>query len=217
MSFLQRLPFILHTIVEIPASLNFFFNPSSQLSTPAPQAHAVIQQYALLLFVSSLISILFAWRPVDRTSRNVAGALSLYHIAPTLRAAGRILRGDGFGKGAKALGGQPEGLGYPHPAVTLSDDNGGRGKYRVPLQDMMNLASIYAQDEGMRTYVQVEEASFRAILSNETSPEPKIDQPTVFNFFFDDLSPDAPDYKIYAFCTKYLRIVSEEAKPPNLS
>lgn len=105
MSLIQRLPFFLHSLIEIPASLNFFFNPSSQLSLPAPQAHAVIQQYAILLFVSCLISIIFAWRAVDRTSRNVAGALSLYHIAPALRATGRILGGEGFGKGMKGLGG----------------------------------------------------------------------------------------------------------------
>ncbi|KAG4032729.1 hypothetical protein MFRU_006g01930 [Monilinia fructicola] len=105
MSLLQRYPFLLHTVIEIPASLNFFINPSAQLSTPAPQAHTIIQQYALLLFVSALISIVFSRRPVDRTSRNVAGALALYHVAPTIRATGRILRGDGFRKGAKGLGG----------------------------------------------------------------------------------------------------------------
>ncbi|KAF7950185.1 hypothetical protein EAE96_007476 [Botrytis aclada] len=105
MSLIQRLPFFLHTLIEIPASLNFFLNPSSQLSTPAPQAHTIIQQYATLLFVSCLISIIFASRRVDRTSRNVAGALSLYHVAPAIRAGGRILTREGFGKGAKGLGG----------------------------------------------------------------------------------------------------------------
>ncbi|TGO43927.1 hypothetical protein BCON_0717g00030 [Botryotinia convoluta] len=105
MSRIQRLPFFLHTLIEIPASLNFFLNPSSQLSIPAPQAHTIIQQYATLLFVSCLISIIFASRPVDRTSRNVAGALSLYHVAPAIRAGGRIVTGEGFGKGVKGLGG----------------------------------------------------------------------------------------------------------------
>ncbi|ESZ95640.1 hypothetical protein SBOR_3988 [Sclerotinia borealis F-4128] len=101
----HHLPFLLHTLIEIPASLNFLLNPSSQLSSPAPQAHTLIQQYAILLFVSCLIALIFAWRPVDRTARLVAGALSLYHWAPAFRAACRILEGDGVGKGVKGLGG----------------------------------------------------------------------------------------------------------------
>ncbi|KAA8565613.1 hypothetical protein EYC84_009465 [Monilinia fructicola] len=67
--------------------------------------------------------------------------------------------------------------------------------------------SIYVQDEGMRRYLQEEEVSFRLVLQYETSPEPASDHPTVFNFLFDDLSADAPDYKTYALCTKYLNIL----------
>ncbi|KUJ12287.1 uncharacterized protein LY89DRAFT_688036 [Mollisia scopiformis] len=90
MSFLGRLPFWLHILIEFPASLNFFFNPSEQLPSPGPQAHAIIKQYAVLLLVSNLIAGIFALRPLDRTSRNVAGALAVYHLAPLVRAASRI-------------------------------------------------------------------------------------------------------------------------------
>lgn len=107
-------------------------------------------------------------------------------------------------------------LGYPQPAAIASHDDRDREKCRVPLhwfipmktlKDMINLASIYVQDEGMRRYLQEEEVSFRLVLQYETSPEPASDHPTVFNFLFDDLSADAPDYKTYALCTKYLNIL----------
>lgn len=101
MSFLGRLPFWLHILIEFPASLNYFFNPSEQLPSPAPQAHAIIKQYAVLLLVSSLIAGIFALRPLDRTSRNVAGALAVYHLAPLMRAVGRV----GNSRYGKGLGG----------------------------------------------------------------------------------------------------------------
>lgn len=94
------LPFWLHLLIELPASMNFFLNPSEQLSSPAPQAHPIIKQYAVLLFVSILIALIFALRSIDRTSRNVAGALSVYHLAPLMRAGSRIVEGSGeYGKG----------------------------------------------------------------------------------------------------------------------
>ena len=97
---LLSLPFWLHFLIELPASMNFFLNPSEQLSSPAPQAHPIIKQYAVLLFVSTLIALIFALRPIDGTSRNVAGALSVYHLAPLVRAGSRIAEGSGeYGKG----------------------------------------------------------------------------------------------------------------------
>jgi hypothetical protein len=87
---MQKAPFWVHIIVETPASINFFFNPSEQLSSPAPQAHAIIKQYAVLLLVSSLIALIFALRPLDQTGKNVATALSIYHLAPLVRAGLRI-------------------------------------------------------------------------------------------------------------------------------
>ncbi|TVY87843.1 hypothetical protein LAWI1_G006763 [Lachnellula willkommii] len=90
---LSTLPFWLHLLIELPASLNFFLNPAEQLSAAAPQAHALVRQYALLLFASSLVALIFATRQVDRTSRNVAGALAVYHLAPLVRAVTRVLGG----------------------------------------------------------------------------------------------------------------------------
>jgi len=94
------LPFWFHLTIELPASINFFFNPSEQLSPPAPQSHIIIRQYAVLLLVSTLIALIFALRPIDGTSRNVAGALSVYHLAPLTRAGSRIWAGSvEYGKG----------------------------------------------------------------------------------------------------------------------
>jgi len=80
-----KLPFVLHAVVEIPASINFMLYPSRQLGEYTPQAHAIIRQYAILLLTSVLISLIFATRPTDDLSRAVAGALAIYHIGPTLR------------------------------------------------------------------------------------------------------------------------------------
>jgi hypothetical protein len=115
----SRLPFGAHVLVELPAACNFLLRPSEQLSIPAPQAHAVIQQYGALLLVSVIIALIFALRPVDPTSRissylpkthdqvvtckcvgRVSGALALYHLAPLSRAISRIREGDfGYGQG----------------------------------------------------------------------------------------------------------------------
>jgi hypothetical protein len=96
----SKFPFWIHVLIETPAALNFIRNPSEQLSSPAPQAHAIIQQYGSLLLVSGIIAFIFAIRSVDSTSRNVAGALSLYHFLPASRAFGRLQAGESsYGKG----------------------------------------------------------------------------------------------------------------------
>jgi hypothetical protein len=87
-----QLGFLLHCIIEIPAAANFFVFPSGQLRVYSPQAHAIIRQYALLLLTSVLISVLFLLRPVDELSGQVAGALSLYHVGPSVRSLGRLRR-----------------------------------------------------------------------------------------------------------------------------
>lgn len=97
------LPFWLHVAVESLASLNFMFNPAQQLPSPAPQAHAIIRQYATLLLASSFIALVFARREVDATSQNVAGALALYHLAPLMRAFSRVVKGEAVS--TKGLGG----------------------------------------------------------------------------------------------------------------
>jgi hypothetical protein len=83
-------PFLVHAVLEIPASLNFLLNPSGQLGVYSPQAHPVIRQYAVLLLSSILIALSFALRDADELSGQVAGALAIYHLAPILRAAGRL-------------------------------------------------------------------------------------------------------------------------------
>ncbi|KAL3421771.1 hypothetical protein PVAG01_05927 [Phlyctema vagabunda] len=90
------IPFYLHILLEIPASLNFFFKPSQQLglSSPAPGAEAVVRQYAVLLLASSVLALIFALRPIDTASKRVAGALGIYHLAPLTRAVGRIWAGE---------------------------------------------------------------------------------------------------------------------------
>ncbi|KAF7891329.1 uncharacterized protein EAF02_001654 [Botrytis sinoallii] len=109
-------------------------------------------------------------------------------------------------------------LNQAHNAELSSSSNTERHREtcRVPLhwfvpmkslKDMINLAATYVQNEGMRTLFEWEEANFRVILQNETSPDPDNDYPITFNFLLDDLPLDAPDYKTYALCTKYLNIL----------
>lgn len=98
-----KVAFLLHILVEVPASLNFFLNPSATLSTPQPHAHAVIRQYAVLLMVTNIIAFIFCLRPPDSLSCRVAGALSLYHVAPLVRAVVRQCRSEQE-RGANRLG-----------------------------------------------------------------------------------------------------------------
>ncbi|KAF7504024.1 hypothetical protein GJ744_002903 [Endocarpon pusillum] len=87
-------PFLLHAMVETPASLSFFLNPSGQLQNCTPQVHAVIRQYAVLLFSSVLVALCFAFKDPDELSGQAAGALAIYHLAPVVRATGRLLDGQ---------------------------------------------------------------------------------------------------------------------------
>jgi len=111
---LHKLPFWLHSLIELIPSGVFLVNPTSQFyackttsdlqsagpqcyrstDIPTPGAEAMIRQYGVLLFVSVLISIIFAIRKVDVTSRQVAAALTLYHLAPIVRATSRLWGGE---------------------------------------------------------------------------------------------------------------------------
>jgi hypothetical protein len=86
----MRWEFLLHIVIEVPAALNFLLFPSRQLTIYSPQAHAVVRQYAVLLFTSVIISALFLFRIHDELSGQVAGALSLYHIGPSIRSVARL-------------------------------------------------------------------------------------------------------------------------------
>ena len=83
--------FLLHVLVEVPASITFFVFPSRQLGQPTPHAHAVIRQYALLLLTSIIIAGTFAVRPPDELNGQVAGALALYHLGPFVRSWSRLV------------------------------------------------------------------------------------------------------------------------------
>ncbi len=87
-----RIPFgfALHILVEIPASFGFFFRPSATLTTPQPDAHGIIRQYALLLTSTNLIAGIFLFQSPTPLSCQVAAALALYHVGPFTRAISRI-------------------------------------------------------------------------------------------------------------------------------
>jgi len=92
------LPFLIHAIIETPASFNFFLSPSDQLGIHTPHAHAIIRQYACLLLASVLVSLAFVQRPPDVLSGQVAGAMALYHIAASTRAGSRLQQQMSQGK-----------------------------------------------------------------------------------------------------------------------
>lgn len=99
------LPFLLHIIVELPACISFFFQPSATLQVPQPHAHSLIRQYALLLLSSILIAAIFVYehpQPHSLTQQTrsnlastVAPALAIYHIGPLIRASDRMKCGEG--------------------------------------------------------------------------------------------------------------------------
>lgn len=98
-------PFLANVVVEVPAMLNFALRPDDQLSSPAPQAHDIIAQYACLLMVYIQVSIIFIFRPLDATTGYVAMALAVYHVAPTIRALKTLMHHEtGLGSGLR-LGG----------------------------------------------------------------------------------------------------------------
>lgn len=92
-----RIAFALHILVELPASLGFFFRPSATLTTPHPEAHEIIRQYALLLTSTNLIAGIFLFQSPTSLSCQVAGALALYHVGPFARAIRRIRAGQASG------------------------------------------------------------------------------------------------------------------------
>ena len=100
----NSIPFLFHILIEVPASINFFLNPSATLPTPQPHAHGVIRQYAILLMVTNIIAAILYLRPLDLLSCRIAGAMSLYHIGPLVRAVIRQYRSE-KGRGGTGLGG----------------------------------------------------------------------------------------------------------------
>ena len=87
-------PFLLHILIELPASLYFLLRPSGTLPTDQPHAHELIRQYALLLISTNIIAAIFLTRPEDRLSGQVAGAFAIYHVGPFVRAMNRVWKGS---------------------------------------------------------------------------------------------------------------------------
>ena len=95
-------PFILHILTELPAAFAFALFPSATLSTPQPHAHALIRQYALLLFSTNVIAAVFIFRHGEAEAgsyelrwieRWVACSLALYHVGPLIRAGCKVWKG----------------------------------------------------------------------------------------------------------------------------
>ncbi|ETN44340.1 uncharacterized protein HMPREF1541_10520 [Cyphellophora europaea CBS 101466] len=92
-------PFLLHILIEVPATLTFLLLPSRQLGQHTPHAHAIVRQYALSLLASVLVAATFAFRDTaegegasDQLRGKIAGALAVYHVGPVVRAAARVAR-----------------------------------------------------------------------------------------------------------------------------
>ena len=90
-----HLPFLFHIIVELPASIGFFFHPSATLAIVQPHAHSVIRQHALLLTSTNLIAGTFLFEDSSPLSGRVAAALGLYHLGPITRSWNRIKAEEG--------------------------------------------------------------------------------------------------------------------------
>lgn len=80
-----QLPFLFHIIVEVPASIGFFFQPSATLAAAQPHAHGVIRQYGLLLTTTNLVAWSFLFEDPSPLSGRIAAALGLYHVGPIVR------------------------------------------------------------------------------------------------------------------------------------
>ncbi|KAK3332115.1 hypothetical protein B0T19DRAFT_95108 [Cercophora scortea] len=111
MTFLQKLPFLLHLLVELPASLSFLLHPTSQLPGASPSARLILRNLGGLLLSTNLLCLVFLARPAghDATAGLVALCLGSYHVWPIYRAYARLRYGVGEqgGGGGKVLFGGP--------------------------------------------------------------------------------------------------------------
>lgn len=105
-----QLAFLLHSLVSLPASINFL-NIAIHIPFETRLTHNSIHQtrpivfsYALLLLSTAIISLVFAFTailPGGSTRRMLALGMMVYHVGPILRALVRLKRGVG----GKELGG----------------------------------------------------------------------------------------------------------------
>jgi len=105
----QRLPFLLHALVETPAAFTFVFTPQRQLPNASNEAELLLASYGGALLTTVGISAFFLLRTdFDDLSRVVGLILSVYHLFPLRRAVRRIAEGSGTGRssaGGSTLGG----------------------------------------------------------------------------------------------------------------
>ena len=87
---LRQWAFAAHIIIEVPATLNFFFRPSSTLAEPQRAAHGVIRQYSIALLSTIVIAAALLKNPHNELASIIAFALGMYHTAPLVRAMNRI-------------------------------------------------------------------------------------------------------------------------------
>ena len=90
-----HVPFLFHIIVELPASIAFFFHPSATLAVVQPHAHSVIRQHALLLTSTNLVAWTFLFEDPSPLSARIAAALGLYHVGPIVRSWNRTKADEG--------------------------------------------------------------------------------------------------------------------------
>lgn len=87
---------LLHGLLALPASLNFFRLSLAPTSAAAlTLTPAILRNYAALLLSTSLVSLALALLPpAPAQTAAVRAAMGVYHLAPIARALGRI--GDGI-------------------------------------------------------------------------------------------------------------------------
>lgn len=89
---LPAISFLLHVLIETPASLTFILRPQSQLSPLPPAAALILQSFGGLLLSLNLVAIVFVRRTFDPVARHVAAAFAFWHLWPCYRAFVRLSR-----------------------------------------------------------------------------------------------------------------------------
>ncbi len=101
-----KLPFLIHTAIEVPAAVSFLFSPTKQLPGATDEAKLILKSYGGLLLTSNYIAMYLYKRTVfDEVTRQIAVYLGMYHLWPAYRAISRIRQGYGSNGEQAVLGG----------------------------------------------------------------------------------------------------------------
>lgn len=105
----QRLPFLLHAVIETPAGLSFILAPQRQLPGASPEAVLLLANYGGALLATVGVSAVFLLRTEagDTAARAAGLVLAFYHVFPLRRAVRRIGHGRAAGRPADAVLGGP--------------------------------------------------------------------------------------------------------------